>query len=66
MLVKPPAQLGNQSHFKPAVHVAITLVRDQSRKALQMRADGADLQTLQVFSLGIKTSIHKCHSFLFG
>ena len=29
-----------------------------------MRANGADLKTLQVFGLRIKTSIYKSHSFL--
>src|ERR1700744_1337236 len=57
-LLKPSAQLDYQPDLEPAVHVAIALLRNRICKTLQMWPDGADLKTLWVFSLGIKTSIH--------
>jgi hypothetical protein len=54
MLLQPVAQLGYQPDFKPAVHSAIPLLRNQSGKALHVRTDGADLQGLKLSKASYK------------
>src|SRR5437879_269148 len=62
--LKPSAQIGCQFNLLPAICLAVALLRNQSRKTLEVRSQRSDQETVQLFRLRIKTNNHKCHSFL--
>ena len=70
LLAQLPRDCGNRQQPKPTAGLNTldsgdsTLLGNQSCEARQVRTNGANLQTLQVFRARTKTNNHRCHSFL--
>ncbi len=61
---QPPVQISDQSNLLPTIWSAVTLLRNQGGKAVDVLPQWIDAKSLQVFGLWIKTNDHGRHSFL--